>query len=308
MLRSDPDAYVAALVGIRTVYLEANTVVVLDRMILTCWLDDPSIQLFARIHLPIWMLRIWTYKEAVLAGQLASQLAFVLQDDKVLRLNKGEGWPSFDSKSNVAAVSLHQSLLSLRGAAMDICIIDRAFRYRLTNPRDEESFCIAGIFGVDTTEMLRGRGEERVCRFWTLLKRLPKQAASRDGPKLSIPGFRWAPRALMTTGSGLDMHFVLDDDSECTADGLVTTFGMIRDDDLPFKNDFHCIVISGTFPDGTDMELREVVLLPQRPDSAEHENITDNRVVCFDHMLFLSLLRQGPQARYSRHCDRCTAT
>ncbi|KAF7512058.1 hypothetical protein GJ744_002771 [Endocarpon pusillum] len=278
--RSDPDAYMAALVGIRTVYLDARVVVVLDRMIQACSIRDPWVSLFARIHLSPWMQRMWTYEEAV----LAKRLVFVLKDS-MFGFDLGMSWPDFDRALKVVARSFGKSLITLRGAEMDIGIIDRAFRYRLTNARDEEFLSVAGILGLDTAELLKVRGEARTCRFWLLLKHVPKQAAFHEGPKLTAPGFRWAPRTLMCPGPAF-MRGLPNDETECTTEGLIGSFGMIRHESLPFSPWVFTIEFGGAFPDGTDDKLQQLVVKCVRDD--EFKDLTIDNVSGFDHIVFLS--------------------
>ena len=278
--RSDPDAYMAALIGIRTVYLNAKVVVVLDRMIETCSDGDPWVLLFARIHLSPWVQRMWTYEEAV----LAKRLAFVLKDGKSLWFDEGETWPKFGDALKVVYRSLGRNLITLRSVNTDIGTIQNAFRYRLTNARNEEFLSVAGILGLDTTELLKVHGEARTCRFWVLLKHVPLLAPFHDGPKLSVPGFRWAPSTLMSIASQ-SIRGVPGIEAECTTEGLIGSYGMIRHETLPFSQGFFTIVFGGD-PHIVGDEPQEITLMCQDRKN-QFQQLNENNVLGFDHIIFI---------------------
>ena len=278
--RSDPDAHMAALVGIRSVYLNAKAVVVLDRMIETCLEGDPWVLLFARIHLSPWVQRMWTYEEAV----LAKRLGFVLKDSKLLWFDEGETWPQFDDALKVVYRSLGRNLITLRSANTEIGTIHNAFRYRLTNARNEEFLSVAGILGLDTTELLKVRGEARTCRFWVLLKHVPFQAPFHDGPKLAVPGFRWAPSTLMSPNS-MSMRGGHGFVAECITEGLIESYGMIRHEALPFSQGFFTILFGGV-PHIVGDKLQEITLLC-RDRNNQFQQLNEINVLGFDHIIFM---------------------
>ena len=224
--RVDRDVYIKALVGIRDAYLCASSVLVLDKTIESCTLSSSTETLYAHIYLSAWMQRMWTYEEAV----LAKVLIFVLGNG--LHTYKIDTMPSVPQTVSVVWRSLGVEIFRLRVAdgqgtvvgALNIGHIYNAFRYRLTNAPQEEFLSVSSMLDLDTESLLSVKGEERAKKFWLMLRWIPYNAPFADCPKLSVPGFRWAPRTMMSQTeyalNGTDGF----QKSECTIDGLVGTY------------------------------------------------------------------------------------
>ncbi|KAI4087731.1 MAG: hypothetical protein L6R37_008288 [Teloschistes peruensis] len=214
--RSEQDVYITALIGIRDVYLNASSVLVIDKTIEECTVTSSTEDLYAHIYLSAWMQRMWTYEEAV----LAKELNFVLADG--FYTYKVDTWPSMRQTVAVVWQSLATQLYRLRAdhERMNIGQVYQAFRYRLTNAPQEEFLSVSGILGLDTKSLLSVKGEERTKRFWLMLKWIPFNVPFLDCPKMSEPGFRWAPTTMMyPTPSTMDTE-VHGTKSECTREGL----------------------------------------------------------------------------------------
>lgn len=220
--RSDRKIYYKALVAIRDVYLNASTVLVIDKTIEECTTLSSTEELYAHIYLSAWMQRMWTYEEAV----LARHVIFVLRDG--FHPYRIDTKPSMRRTVSVVWQSLGAQLYRLRAADGDhlnIGHIYQAFRYRLTNAPQEEFLSVSGMLGLDTETLVKGyKGEERAKQFWLMMRWIPFNVPFLDCPKLAEPGFRWAPRTMMyPTQTTLDTE-PQGQKSECTSDGLLGAY------------------------------------------------------------------------------------
>lgn len=218
--RSDRDVYIQALIAIRDVYLNATFVLVLDKTIVECTTSSSTEDLYAHSYLSAWMQRMWTYEEAV----LARKVIFVLKDG--FHPYKVDTKPWMRRTVSVVWQSLGTQLCRLRADRdhLNIGHIYQAFRYRLTNAPQEEFLSVSGMLGLNTETLLQYKGEERTKRFWLMLRWIPFNVPFLDCPKLSEPGFRWAPRTMMyPTQTAMDTA-IDGQKSECTSDGLLGTY------------------------------------------------------------------------------------
>lgn len=163
---------------------------------------------------------MWTYEEAV----LAQKVIFALKDG--FHLYKVDTKPLMRRTVSVIWQSLGAQLYRLRADRhhLNIGHIYQAFRYRLTNAPQEEFLSVSGMLGLDTQRLLGFKGEERTKNFWLMLKWIPFNVPFLDCPKLTEPGFRWAPKTMMypsTTAMDTDSK---GQKSECTRDGLFGTY------------------------------------------------------------------------------------
>lgn len=226
--RVDPDIYIKALVGIRDVYINASSALVVDKTIAECTSSSSTENLYAHIYLSAWMQRMWTYEEAV----LAKQLVYVLKDG--FHTYKVDTWPSMRRTICVVWQSLATQLYRLRVKQehLNIGHIYQAFRYRLTNAPQEEFLSVSGMLSLDTQSLLSVKGDERTKKFWLMLKWIPFNVPFLDCPKLSEPGFRWAPKTMMCPSrTTLDTE-VKGEKSECTEQGLVGAYLTVSSDSL----------------------------------------------------------------------------
>jgi hypothetical protein len=220
--RSNKQTYYKALIGIRDVYLCASTVIVVDRLIQKCSATASTEMIFAHIYMSAWMQRMWTYEEAV----LAKELVFILENDEAYPYTITLK-PTMRRTVSVIWRTLATQLFRLRAKQMsrlNIAQISLAFRYRLTNATGDEFLSVASMLGLDTGPLQEVKGEERVRDFWLMLAKLPSQVLFLDGPKLSVDGFRWAPKTLMfPTPTRMDPDpLVLH--CQCTKEGLHGSF------------------------------------------------------------------------------------
>ena len=222
--RKPKKVYYLALDRIRDVYIYASNTLVADRLIRTCPPEASTETLYAHIYMSAWMQRMWTYEEAV----LSRNLIFVLKDDHFHPYSL-KTHPSMMHTVSVVWRALAAELNRLRAkkSQFNIGHIYRAFRWRLTNAKQEEFLSVAGMLNLDTPSLMKAEGDERTRDFWKMLGNLPLDIPILNGPKLPIEGFKWAPSTMMYPNKTEISTDVSDHQAHCYEDGLRGTYMFI---------------------------------------------------------------------------------
>ena len=102
---------------------------------------------------------------------------------------------------------------------MNVVRIAKLLRRRSSSvPADENS--VASLLEIPVEHLTSKEGEDRCCEFWTLLKYVPRSIVFQVQEKISIDGFRWAPRSLMGAKATSTMR--------ADGDAMVTTTHGLR--------------------------------------------------------------------------------
>lgn len=77
--------------------------------------------------------------------------------------------------------------------------VQRFLRFRRTSRDEDETVAIAPLLGVDARILANiSTRDDRMCHFLNLLKKIPISILFMSGPRISRPGYRWAPRSFIT--------------------------------------------------------------------------------------------------------------
>ena len=212
-----------ALARMKTTYLEATRVLVLDASLRmfdfkTMDVDEDC----ARIFNSGWTRRLWTLQEGTLPAK-NSRLAFLFKDEAINM-----------SYLFSRMLQTFESDLGRRGFATDITTRIAMFAYfpheydgdrredlgtvevglqrRAVSVPADEPLLITNLLGLDLAHVLNGPcplancakvgcDDSRVHRMWSLMptafRGIPRNILLRVSPRLSEPGFRWAPSTLL---------------------------------------------------------------------------------------------------------------
>lgn len=183
----------AAILQMRKVYQNAAEVLVIDRSIQTCKRSASTEEILLAIYTSAWMQRMWTYQEAM----LGKRLVFVLEDG--LWEYKIATFPAMRPSVAVIWRCLAANLYRLRTDHNPINVghVYSALRWRNTSRREDELLVVSTLLQAESRELFEAKGQERTKLLWLSLKDLPYDIPLRDGPKLNIPGFKWAPKTFM---------------------------------------------------------------------------------------------------------------
>lgn len=104
------------------------------------------------------------------------------------------------------------SILSSSSSSMtsaDVANILFQLPFRSTTRRSDETICISTILGMSVMPFLEVEAasddelcDQRMIKLLSNLSILPASLVFSRGPKLTVPGFRWAPKTLLQSESG----------------------------------------------------------------------------------------------------------
>ncbi|KAK1962844.1 hypothetical protein LY78DRAFT_660871, partial [Colletotrichum sublineola] len=231
-----------AIAQMSDIYGGAAGVMVLDQVLLKRPTGHTLPEMLIAIALSPWAGRLWTLQEAVLAKRvhvllesgnavdidmLVNEFMMHLTGRTNNTLNTRfystiaqtviEFWRSIRpyTSSSVIGIPIQVSpspalSTSTRGIkSASAATILTQLPLRSTSRPSDETVCIATLLGMDVmrlleieTESMDQTCEKRMIRLLSDLTYIPCSLIFSPGPKLSTPGFRWAPRTLLQRQSG----------------------------------------------------------------------------------------------------------
>lgn len=201
----EPDsATEQAIALMRDTYANADKVLVLDSYLESMNSQDMTdFEQALRIICTGWTRRLWTLQEGVLAKTIYFQFAdaAVDGDDVFMRLARPQ-------PMSYTKIPIFHSWLEIRlnwNGKFDSSIIGsefvwmlcRALRFRTTSVSTDEPLCLSTLTGIELKDILRVRKEDRMRRFWELIPKVDTSLLYWNGPRLRVPGLRWAPASLL---------------------------------------------------------------------------------------------------------------
>ena len=204
------------------VYSTASIVLVLDSTLRTVDVGSSSA---ARVLLQLltspWNHRLWTLQEAL----LARELVFAFHDGLY------KAWDLWGRGNSIPTPIGYECRLKLGELLvkkhMNVVRIANLLRRRSSSVPEDEFLAVASLLEIPIEPLTSKEGEDRCCEFWTLLKHVPRSIVFQVQEKISIEGFRWAPRSLM--GSKATSTMRADGDAIVTAThGLRGTYDLLN--------------------------------------------------------------------------------
>ncbi|OCH84933.1 hypothetical protein OBBRIDRAFT_807893 [Obba rivulosa] len=181
-------------------YGKAELVLVIDSGIRKCSVRAHLKQKQLWVFTSGWMQRLWTLQEAM----------------HRLLMRKGA---DVDEASRLPMIRFGHVLNCLE--------------WRTTSKAEDETLAISSLLHVDAFELVNLAPEKRMMTLLLRVRNVPSQLVFMTGPKLDIPGFRWAPKTFMTSGRVEAGQC----DAECTPDGLSATYSVFSFDKTTFRED-----------------------------------------------------------------------
>ncbi|KAH9856844.1 hypothetical protein C2E23DRAFT_809444 [Lenzites betulinus] len=183
-------------------YRDASHVLVLDAQIRTVPFTAGRVEKMFRILTAGWMQRLWTFQEGVLARRVLFEFAGGLVD-----MDKLEEGFDIEYLSNAVHRRLKSKLISLRRfrsstsplATPNFTLTDvfSSLQWRSTSRPSDETLAVAGLLNVDAGVLVALPSEERLPHLLRELGAVDDSLPFSNIPRLSAPGFRWAPSTLM---------------------------------------------------------------------------------------------------------------
>ncbi|KAI0694839.1 hypothetical protein C8Q76DRAFT_758355 [Earliella scabrosa] len=235
----------SAIILMEETYRKADKVVVFDEGIRTlCACITPHKEIFFRIATSSWMQRVWTLQEALLARELYFELSDGLLPLRVLEsayqysmelvpsslgpISRDMFMYEFVPRSLYLMFNETTTAWGAEQLTVElIANVVRLLRARTTSKREDETIAIAGLLGISVVPLLAESDASARMRVFLLeLGTLPAGILVSPHPKMSVPGFRWAPQSLT---SPIVLDWREDGVAHCTPEGLTTEreFGLI---------------------------------------------------------------------------------
>lgn len=214
-----------ALAQMKKTYLEATRVLVLDASLRMYDFNSMEAdEACIRILNSGWTRRLWTLQEGALPAK-SFRLSFLFKDEAIninyLVHKMYQILGSSVGRKGLASNIITQILKFARipnevdGNRWDLGAVETGLQHRSVSVPSDEPLLIAQLLDLDVAYVLNGPcplancektgcDHSRTHRMWLLMptafRGIPKNVLLRVGPRLSEPGFRWAPSTLLYNG------------------------------------------------------------------------------------------------------------
>ena len=193
-----------------TIYKQAEYVLVLDAMLQETRVTDHhfchkrELELTAQTLTSNWARRVWTFQEAVCAREL-----LVAFKDSIVCLNSlRQHLRSLEITHVAMSLACHPVLLALdtmldppqttQNQVLFLRCI-QGLQDRISTQRHDEPLCLSSLLGLDSELIANISGVGRFEKFWRMAfdrYQISSEVVFFSGPKLSVPGLKWAPESL----------------------------------------------------------------------------------------------------------------
>jgi hypothetical protein len=185
-------------------YQDAAHVLVLESTLVNIsHLPLPRLEVFAMICTSGWMYRVWTLQEAFLAQKLWVQFSDGVVDlGHLAKLISTKIWPTTCLNGVWPLVHKAAELRFIpdEDETGDLFNLATALKHRDLSQAEDEPLCIAAFLGLNVGEIAE-KPTERMERLWSSIDRTRKMISRNVifhvGPRLTTPGYRWAPRTML---------------------------------------------------------------------------------------------------------------
>ena len=212
-----------ALASMKKTYLEATRVLVLDRSLrIHCSKTMDPVEAGIRILSSGWTRRLWTLQEAALPAR-NSRLSFLFRDGainihhllqqmfQIVRSTIGMKGLVTNITNRIGTFASFPSEYE-GDLREDLGTITFSLKYRSVSVPCDEPLLIANLLDLGVDDILKGPcpladcanvgcDHSRIHRLWSLMpaafRGIPRTIILHVGPRLSEPGFRWAPSTLL---------------------------------------------------------------------------------------------------------------
>lgn len=201
---TEPEAKKIAMARMHQTYLEAAHVLVLESSLAnTRHLPLSPLEVFARICTSAWMYRAWTLQEAFLAKKLRVQFSDgAVELGQLIDLVITANGPA--SSLNIVLPLVHKAIelrfVPDKHDSGDLFNLATALKHRDLSQAEDEPLCIAAFLGLNFGEIAE-KPTGRMEHLWSSIDRTRKMISRNIifyvGPRLTTPGYRWAPRTML---------------------------------------------------------------------------------------------------------------
>ncbi|KAI0548862.1 hypothetical protein F4679DRAFT_548924 [Xylaria curta] len=214
----ETDARIQAMIMMNATYKYSAATIVLDSHIRQKDFDARptplEIILLTLVTSP-WMQRLWTLPEAVLPNRLVFQFKNTLATAKdICNAIMDHSQQNFNTV--IQSLSIEVFRLTKRSGILgpelkrnsDLAEMLHMLRLRNTSRASDEVVAIADLLDLDVQPLLAAKGdlEEQRKLFFQLLESIPRDIIFTSAPRMTSPGFRWAPLSFLASDRAPDIR------------------------------------------------------------------------------------------------------
>ncbi|KIX10279.1 uncharacterized protein Z518_01361 [Rhinocladiella mackenziei CBS 650.93] len=168
-------------------------------------LESNTREFYMRLFVSPWSHRLWTLQEGALSKQLfiafadgIHSLGSIVRSNHTLTMLRSAYQPA-ESAPMRNAHNMLGSVDVADGGGVHFGKMGPLLCYRDTSNLPDEAVCLGGILDLATDRIVNAGNtrEERMLEFYRQLPKVPVGLLFLEGPKLDVPGFRWAPTSLL---------------------------------------------------------------------------------------------------------------
>lgn len=202
-----------------SIYRNASAVIILDSMLQKIsYHNTPVESLTLYLLISDWNRRLWTLQEALIATKIC-----VVFQEQVVDLSQLFGTASAAVPTPVTFDCMSELARMLTGGKK-VASIARMIRHRATSNMSDEPLIISTILGLDTASIALLNGEDRMCQVWLSLRTISRSVLFTTEPKITRPGFGWAPSTFVFPEGGSGIPPYDPPDAEILPNGLRANF------------------------------------------------------------------------------------
>lgn len=232
------EMHTVAMNRLRIPYQNNQHVLVLDSYLYTQNSTDlTASEIWCRVLCCTWSQRLWTFQE----GRLAHTLWFQFADRAVLMhkimLDRKEllcaerfvrdTTTAYRGSNVMRSMTglLPPELIAAYRPVPDVRDMRESLKSRAVSFASDEALCLFGAMHLDLELVTELAPEERMPKFWSLVKKIPLGLVfSTAAKKLTVPGLRWAPASFM--GDVESRHWYIEQALTPRVDGFPTPDGL----------------------------------------------------------------------------------
>jgi len=217
-----------------SIYQEAFAVLVMDADLSLIRPAATLLDVAARLAISAWSSRLWTYQEGMLNRRIFLMTQQGVQDldaltARALKLEAGPEPPDhnlLEKAIHTVAVSIgrpHSVAHWHNGCSVPAKFADKfralhihskekgdmdgqrllyAIRDRTSTRLDDEAVIIASALGLDVSKIMMAPSDRKMVTLLQSMAYIPSNMLFSLGPRLALPGYRWAPASVLIAKKG----------------------------------------------------------------------------------------------------------
>jgi hypothetical protein len=192
----DADYRKVAIDLLQDTYTNANKVLVIDDQLVRSSSTAPPEETLVRILSSVWMTRMWTLQE----GLLAKKLRFQFKERALDVEDMLSGiMPIFHSSVWLEAHQFFTLLRSLQACTPGVKLrhLWNLLQWRSTSHLSDETICLSILTGKQPSKLLGHSKAGRMKAFLNQVDEVPSDIIFMPGPRLLEDGWKWAPTSFM---------------------------------------------------------------------------------------------------------------